>query len=43
LVDGTDPLINGDELEALLDLEWTHAIAPGAATRVYLGDPLIAP
>src|SRR5262249_31132481 len=39
LADLTDPGINGDELEALLDLEWSHAIAPGAAIRFYLGDP----
>jgi len=44
LVDGTNPGINGDELEALLDLEWSHAVAPGdaahpATTRFYLGDP----
>ncbi len=39
LVDGANPGIGAGELEALLDLEWTHAIAPGAATRFYLGDP----
>jgi subtilase family serine protease len=38
LVDGSNPGVNGDELEALLDLEWSHAVAPGAVTRFYLGD-----
>lgn len=38
VVNGTDPGFNGDELEALLDLEWSHAVAPGAATRYYVGD-----
>jgi hypothetical protein len=36
LADVTNPGINGDELEALLDLEYSHAIAPGASTRYYL-------
>src|SRR5579885_1570881 len=39
LVNGSNPGKNGDELEALLDLEWSHAVAPGAAIRFYLGDP----
>jgi len=37
LVDGTNPGINGDEAEALIDLEWSHAVAPGAAQEFYLG------
>ncbi len=37
-VDGTDPGITGDESEALLDVEWAHAVAPGAPIKVYLGD-----
>jgi pseudomonalisin len=38
LTDSTNPGMNGDQDEALLDLEWSHAVAPGAATRFYLGD-----
>ena len=46
VVNGSDPGFNGDEVEALLDLEWSHAVAPGAATRYYVGNseaPVIAP
>lgn len=46
VVFGADPGFNSDEMEALLDLEWSHAVAPGAATRYYVGDsslPAIAP
>jgi len=46
IVNGADPGFNGDEEEALLDLDWSHAVAPGAATRYYAGDstaPAIAP
>ncbi len=39
-VDGKYLGINNDETEALLDLEWSHAVAPGASTRFYLGNPL---
>jgi subtilase family serine protease len=39
--DGSSPGINGAELEALLDIEWGHAVAPGAAIRVYLGIDLV--
>ncbi len=35
---GSNPGINGDEAEALIDLEWSHAVAPGAPQRFYLGD-----
>ncbi|MGO9057111.1 MAG: protease pro-enzyme activation domain-containing protein [Candidatus Binataceae bacterium] len=38
MVNGTDPGTNDDEDEALLDLQWSHAAAPGAAQRLYLGD-----
>jgi len=37
LVDGTNPGINGDEPESLIDLEWSHAVAPGAPQKFYLG------
>jgi subtilase family serine protease len=40
LADGTNPGINGAESEALLDLEWSHAVAPRAATKYFLGDPI---
>jgi len=38
LVDGSSPGKNGDENEAQLDLQWSHAVAPGAAQRFYLGN-----
>jgi subtilase family serine protease len=38
-VNGGSPGVNGDELETLLDLEWSHAAAPGAAIHYYNGDP----
>ena len=37
IVDGSKRGITADESEALLDLEWSHAVAPGAAQRYYLG------
>jgi subtilase family serine protease len=38
LPDITSPCANGDEIETLLDLEWAHAVAPGAPIRVYIGN-----
>jgi len=35
VVGGSNKGINSDESEALLDLEWSHAVAPGAAQRYY--------
>jgi subtilase family serine protease len=35
---GSSPGINGDEIEALLDIEWAHAVAPGASIYVYIGN-----
>ncbi|HVN91654.1 MAG TPA: protease pro-enzyme activation domain-containing protein [Candidatus Binataceae bacterium] len=37
-VNGHNPGFNGDETEALLDLEWSHAVAPGATIHYYVGD-----
>ncbi|MBV8140213.1 MAG: S8/S53 family peptidase, partial [Deltaproteobacteria bacterium] len=38
LADGSSPGITMDEIETLLDLEWSHAVAPGAATKYFLGN-----
>jgi len=34
----TNPGRNTDEIEALFDIEWSHAAAPGATVNFYLGD-----
>jgi len=39
LADGTSPGRTGDEIEVLLDIEWGHAAARGAALSVYIGNP----
>lgn len=39
LVDGTDPGINGDGGEAMVDVNYAHAAAPGAKISLYVGDP----
>ena len=36
---GADPGRTSDETEALVGIEWAHAVAPGAPIRVYIGDP----
>lgn len=36
LAGGSDPGINADEGESLLDIEWAHAIAPAAGISVYI-------
>ncbi len=36
--DPGNPGFNNAELEAELDLEWSHTVAPGAASRFYLGN-----
>lgn len=36
LADGSNPGINSDETEALLDIEWAHVIAPAAGLKVYI-------
>src|SRR5579872_280721 len=38
--DATSPGTNSDETEALVDIEWAHAIAPGAPIRVYIGNTI---
>ena len=38
LVDGTDPGQNGDETETMVDVNYSHSVAPGSRIRVYLGD-----
>jgi len=40
--DGSSPGRTGDEIEALLDIEWAHAVAPGTAIYVYIGNPATA-
>lgn len=37
LADGVNPGRTADETEALLDVEWAHAVATGAAVVVYIG------
>ena len=37
---GANPGIKSEETESDLDLEWSHVMAPGAATRFYLGNNL---
>ena len=36
LAGGSDPGINADEGESLIDIEWAHAIAPAAGLKVYI-------
>jgi len=38
LVDGTDPGQNGDEIETMVDVNYSHTVAPGSSIRIYLGD-----
>ena len=38
LVDGTDPGQTGDEDETMLDVNYSHTVAPGSSIRIYLGD-----
>lgn len=39
LPDGTNPGINSDADEAMVDINYSHAMAPGTAIHVYIGDP----
>ncbi len=38
LVDGTDPGQTVDEDETMLDVNYSHTVAPGSSIRIYLGD-----
>ncbi len=38
LVNGADPGVNSAEGEAYLDIEWSHAVAPGAPIVLYVPD-----
>lgn len=38
LVDKHDPGQTGDEEETMVDVIYSHAVAPGASVRIYLGD-----
>ncbi len=40
--DSGSPGTNGDESEALLDIEWAHAAAPGTPLRAYIGNQATA-
>ena len=37
--DGTNPGINADGTETMVDVNYSHAMAPGAHIRVYIGNP----
>ena len=39
LVDNTDPGQNADEDETMVDVNYSHTLAPGSNIRIYLGDP----
>ena len=41
VLDGSNPGINGDEPESELDVQWSHATAPGASIRFHLGSDAI--
>jgi subtilase family serine protease len=38
LVDGSDPGQNNDEDETMVDVSYSHAVAPGSSIRIYLGN-----
>jgi subtilase family serine protease len=42
VLSGSNPGINGDDAESELDLQWSHAAAPGASTNFYLGNNLVS-
>jgi len=43
LADGTNPGVNNFEVETDLDLEWSHAVAPGAAIKYFLENSVSDP
>jgi len=38
LVDGSDPGVSADSDETMVDVSYSHAVAPGSSIRMYLGD-----
>ena len=38
LVDGSDPGLNQDQTETMVDVNYSHSIAPGSNVRIYLGN-----
>ena len=38
LVDGSDPGVSADQDETMVDVSYSHAVAPGSSIRMYLGD-----
>jgi subtilase family serine protease len=38
LVDGSDPGVAADQDETMVDVSYSHAVAPGSSIRIYLGD-----
>jgi subtilase family serine protease len=38
LVDNSDPGVNADSDETMVDVSYSHAVAPGSSIRMYLGD-----
>src|SRR5580704_8494508 len=38
LVDSTDPGQNNDKVETMVDVIYSHAVAPGSSIRIYLGN-----
>lgn len=41
-VDTPNVPINSSNIEDMIDIEWAHAVAPGAPIDVYIGDPTLA-
>ena len=38
LVDSSDPGVSADQDETMVDVSYSHAVAPGSSIRMYLGD-----
>ena len=43
LVDGSDPGLNQDQTETMVDVNYSHSIAPGSNIRIYLGNRAAKP